>query len=68
MHHRVPLTGEHAWQSSLNADGKPTLSPSLLLRGEPLCHTYVHDGQIQYLTDCTHSFAGKTIDLPHYPQ
>jgi hypothetical protein len=27
------------------------------------CHTFVTDGRIQFLSDCTHDFAGKTVDL-----
>lgn len=27
------------------------------------CHSYVTDGKIQYLNDCTHELAGQTIDL-----
>lgn len=29
-----------------------------------VCHTFVTDGRIQYLSDCTHALAGQTIDLP----
>lgn len=29
-----------------------------------VCHSFVTDGRIQYLSDCTHAFAGQTIDLP----
>lgn len=29
-----------------------------------VCHTFVTDGRIQYLGDCTHALAGQTIDLP----
>lgn len=28
-----------------------------------LCHSYVTDGRIQYLGDCTHALAGQTVDL-----
>lgn len=31
------------------------------------CHSFVNDGRIQFLTDCTHSLAGQTVDLPDYP-
>lgn len=36
--------------------------------GEPpfkctVCHSFVTDGKIQYLGDCTHELAGKTVDL-----
>lgn len=27
------------------------------------CHTWVNDGRVQFLSDCTHEFAGKTLDL-----
>lgn len=29
-----------------------------------VCHSFVRDGQIEFLGDCTHSLAGKTVDLP----
>lgn len=32
-----------------------------------VCHSFVRDGMIQYLTDCTHALAGQTIPLPDYP-
>jgi hypothetical protein len=28
------------------------------------CHLYVTNGKIQYCNDCTHEFAGQTIDIP----
>lgn len=27
------------------------------------CHSFVIDGKIQYLSDCTHELAGQTVDL-----
>lgn len=29
-----------------------------------LCHSFVTDGQIQFLSDCTHTLAGQTVALP----
>lgn len=29
-----------------------------------VCHSFVRDGQIQFLGDCTHQFAGQTVPLP----
>ncbi len=49
---------------------KPTFSPSILVKGadgdgaKTVCHSFVRDGQIQFLGDCTHELAGKTVDLP----
>jgi hypothetical protein len=33
-----------------------------------VCHSFVRDGQIQFLSDCTHALAGQTVDLPDWPQ
>jgi len=27
------------------------------------CHTWINDGKVQFLNDCTHEFAGQTLDL-----
>lgn len=60
----APNNAGWAWNGSLD---KPTFKPSLLVFGsvpEKRCHSYVTDGQIQFLTDCWHPLAGKTVDLP----
>jgi hypothetical protein len=31
---------------------------------DEICHMFIKDGMIQYLSDCTHELAGKTIELP----
>lgn len=28
------------------------------------CHSFVRDGKIQFLGDCSHDLAGQTVDLP----
>ena len=33
-----------------------------------VCHTFVTDGQIQFLGDCTHKLAGQTVPLPDLPE
>ena len=47
---------------------KPTFTPSVLVSWhegsvKKVCHSFVTDGHIQYLADCTHILAGKTVDL-----
>lgn len=57
---------------------KPTFTPSIKVswpanpdateefkewRTERVCHSFVTDGRIQYLGDCTHELAGQTVDL-----
>lgn len=36
--------------------------PSEVAQG--VCHSYVFDGCIQFLGDCTHSLAKQTVELP----
>jgi hypothetical protein len=45
---------------------KPTFSPSCLQNWDPtrICHSFIRDGRIQFLSDCSHSLAGQTVDLP----
>lgn len=33
-----------------------------------VCHSYVTDGRIQYLGDCTHQLAWNTVDLPDWEE
>lgn len=58
------------WDGSVD---RPTFQPSLLLRWEEgqartpqCCHFFVRGGQIQYLDDCTHALAGKTVPIPEW--
>lgn len=57
------------WDFNDNIDS-PTVSPSLLVRhtnregGSCICHSFIRDGRIQFLSDCTHELAGQTVELP----
>lgn len=31
-----------------------------------VCHTFVTAGRVQFLSDCTHSLAGTTVDMPAF--
>ncbi|RYE27484.1 MAG: hypothetical protein EOP45_01050 [Sphingobacteriaceae bacterium] len=47
---------------------KPTIRASVLSNSmgeldKPRCHSFVTDGKIKFLEDCTHSLAGKTVPL-----
>lgn len=33
-----------------------------------ICHSFVRGGQIEFLSDCTHELAGKTVPLPPFPE
>lgn len=63
--------GGWAWNGDVM---RPTFRPSLLTRGgrspggeKLVCHGFVTDGQIQFLTDSTHALAGQTVPLPPWP-
>jgi hypothetical protein len=51
------------WNGSMD---KPTFSPSLMVnRGtDSQCHSFVRNGQIQYLDDCWHSLKNTTVEIP----
>ena len=36
-------------------------------RRDTRCHSFVRDGQIEFLGDCTHALAGQTVPLPAWP-
>lgn len=50
----------------------PTITPSIKVewwmtdpkRQPKICHSFVTDGDIRYLSDCTHEHAGETFRLP----
>lgn len=80
--HSMPVRGKtgsdperHRWEFDNNLE-EPTFSPSLLCNkpgpyhyaGAPVCHSYIRKGKMQFLNDCTHEFAGQTVDLPDYPE
>lgn len=70
---------KNRWQFNGDSE-KPTFEPSMLIRIGPMpkghpdegkydvCHSFVRGGQIIYLSDCTHSYAGQTVDLPDIPE
>lgn len=31
-----------------------------------VCHSFITDGRIQFLSDCTHDLAGQTVDIPDW--
>lgn len=74
--HGIPIAGPEAWE--WNGDKvKPTITPSILVMGtrfkadhpgdlaqeDARCHSFIRDGQIQFLADCAHPLAGQTVPL-----
>lgn len=78
--HQVIVEGEGRPRWDFNDDyDRPTFTPSILVRypanpgateefiewrTERVCHSFVRDGRIQFLGDCTHALAGQTVELP----
>ena len=50
---------EHA--SYMRGEGLPPAIPFT-------CHSFVADGNIQFLGDCSHALAGQTVPLPDFPR
>lgn len=60
------------WNNSLEVT---TITPSIRVKGtrglkenvrDFMCHSFITDGKIKFLTDCTHKLKGQTVELPEY--
>jgi len=52
-----------SWNGDIES---PTLKPSILTDQSPegpRCHSFVNDGMVKYLSDCTHELAGQSLPL-----
>lgn len=48
----------------------PTFSPSLLVYEVPggyRCHSFITDGEIDFLGDCSHDFVNRKVPVPEWP-
>ncbi len=81
LEHAVYVLGTDVpvWEWNNRLD-KPTISPSILRQGpqrdaaggftrgsDGVCHSFVRDGMIEFLGDCTHSLKSQTVPLPAHP-
>lgn len=55
-------TGCWTWNGDTN---KPTIRPSILTTNHSglRCHSWVNDGQAQFLSDCSHALVNKTVEM-----
>lgn len=75
--HQVWTEGQTRWQFNGSME-KPTFQPSIKVewpanpdaseefkewRTARICHSFVTDGMIQFLSDCTHDLKDKTVPL-----
>jgi hypothetical protein len=71
--HRVPVNGRQlqsgytwAWNGS---ETSPTLLPAMnynMTDPAAHCHLFVTDGALQFMPDCWHELAGKTVVMPEW--
>lgn len=52
---------------------KPTITPSIRVEYPTpeklnICHSFIKEGMIQFLGDCTHNLAGQTVELPEFDE
>lgn len=78
MPHVVYVTTPDRPSWTFNGDlDRPTFSPSVSVQWDQnvfgpqgptrhICHSFVKEGKIQFLDDCTHSLAGQTVELPEW--
>ena len=73
--HSIRTKGQTVWGVSGEMDYL-TFTPSLLVHmPDPdnprvdlkRCHSYIREGLIQFLSDCSHGLKGRTIDIPDWP-
>ena len=67
--HGIWTTRENHPKWEFNNDiNLPTFNPSILVQfgpdGKYKCHSFVNDGFIQFLNDCTHELVGQIVELP----
>lgn len=71
--HAVPVKPGDPNGWDFNGDMEsPTLAPSVLVyehkasppfRDQPRCHTFIRKGNVEFLSDCSHALAGRTVPL-----
>jgi hypothetical protein len=66
--HGPKIEGDAPWTWNSDRE-KPTISPSILVtyHDDRRCHSFVREGNIEFLSDCTHKLSGKTVPLPPWP-
>lgn len=50
--------GDSCWCTYRDEEGEPAPFACVV------CHSFIRDGRIEFLNDCTHALAGQTVDLP----
>jgi hypothetical protein len=59
------------WHKLVREGGRWTGEYHRDANGDPIkqvCHTFITNGQVQFLSDCSHALAGQTLLLPELPE
>lgn len=67
--HMIQIEGAKSgpvWKFDNNYE-RPTITPSIRTfdpnTNKTICHFYINGGQIQYLNDCVHRYAGQSVEM-----
>lgn len=55
------------WDPPAHTQDKVTRGEIVQREVHCCCHSFIRDGMIQFLNDCTHALAGQTVPLPDMP-
>lgn len=63
--------GKHPMWGFNGSLDKPTFTPSIKVTWPykekmNVCHSFIRNGKIEYLADCTHALAGNTVNLSDF--
>jgi hypothetical protein len=63
------LLTSHRWEPPVTPENleRWNAAPWEQMKVPYVCHSFVTDGRIQFLGDCTHALANQTVDLPDFP-
>ena len=65
--HRISIAPITGWGFN-NDFQNPTFTPSVnWTNGTVVCHHFVKDGMVQFLSDCTHENKDKTLPMVDFP-
>lgn len=62
------LCTSHTWKPEVTPENMAEFkrNPWPQTKADEICHSFVVDGEIRFLPDCTHHLAGQTADLPDF--
>ncbi len=61
--HWTRTTGKEPCWGWNGSKTKPTFTPSVKVTSSTVCHSFVVDGVIKFLDDCTHELKGQNVPM-----